>query len=428
MDGNVDPAGIVRDLAGCTASASAVCSSSTAAWACPWSFPSRSGPDRAAWTEAIDTAVAHVRRARTRARRRDLVGLERRRRPVGAARGRDEEGRLVRDHRRRRRRRSRSTLAPLPAVAGLYQDCPRWGGSDAPRDRSRPTGSCSPYPTTPHSTRSPPRASRHPLPWTTGRCLARRRRSARRSSLPRDPDAWSTGVGRAVASTSRSRCGRSSSACPARAASAQRLRRSRAPAGERRRGRVSRRRRARRRRRCRRGRRAFAPVTARRFRLVLSGGERRRRAAAARRRRAAAARPAPRDAFRHLGVRAAQRRRACTTRRSRRASVSCRTTSRSTPTRARMPGRSIPASVIDLTSLTSRRRAAVERARRPLAHPAPRRVADRADERSGARRFDRTRGRQARRRPRGGVPRRRTSTRFGDREDAGSRRRASPPC
>ncbi len=60
-------------------------------------------------------------------RRRDLVGMERRRRAVGRARRRDEEGGLVGDRRQRRRDRRGRSSPPLPGGAGPVPGLPALG-------------------------------------------------------------------------------------------------------------------------------------------------------------------------------------------------------------------------------------------------------------------------------------------------------------
>ena len=234
--------------------------------------------------------------ARPGVRRRDLGGLERRRRPVGGARRRDEEGGLVGRRDVDGGGAVEIPLAPLPDVAGPYQDCPRWGADP----RRPPVGA---------GLGGAGRAGRPGRPALAPGLGARHRRrrrlgcTARRSfagavSLPRDPDGPSTAwleqvfdepvqVGAVTVGLPGPR-GFAAAPPPSARAGGQRRRRH-LPA----RGRAG-----------RAGNAdkavpvrtlAFPPVTARRFRLVLTGASAEEGLPPAGRGRAAAADPAPRS-------------------------------------------------------------------------------------------------------------------------------------
>ena len=164
-------------------------------------------------------------------------------------------------------------LVPLPDVAGPYQDCPRWG-ADARAHRFARDWVAVAVPDDDVPIRLVPSsvtASAAVQDWTPlvdGSF-------ASSVSLPRDPDGRSSAWIEQVFDATRHRRGRHCGVSPDREASEPRLRRARAR-GQRRWRRLPRRRRSRAARRTGTGAVpvrtvAFAPVTARRFRLGLTG-------------------------------------------------------------------------------------------------------------------------------------------------------------
>ncbi|HWM17975.1 MAG TPA: glycosyl hydrolase, partial [Microbacterium sp.] len=137
MDGNIDPAGIVRDLTWLHGAGVRGVQLFDGGMGVPLVVPSPVRPGSAAWTEAVDTAV----------RTADELGLEL---AVATSSGWSAAGgpwvepadamkkvvwsEQVVDG----GRRVQVALRPLPAVAGLYQDSPKWGS--APNGASADAG------------------------------------------------------------------------------------------------------------------------------------------------------------------------------------------------------------------------------------------------------------------------------------------------
>ena len=154
MDGNIDPAGIVRDLAWLH-SVGVRGSSAVRRWHGSAPRRARAGaPGNVGMGRRDRHRGAHRRCARSGAGRRDLVGMERRRRPVGSGRRCDEEGRVVRGRRRRRRGGATSRSRPYRRWRGCFRT-PLAGEHRMPPP-SRPTGSCWRCPTTRRTTRCHP--------------------------------------------------------------------------------------------------------------------------------------------------------------------------------------------------------------------------------------------------------------------------------
>lgn len=130
MDGNIDPAGIVRDLEWLHGSGIRGVQLFDGGMGVPLVVPEPVRPESAAWTEAIDTAVGTA----------DRLGLEL---AVATSSGWSAAGGpWVRPADAMKKIVWSETLvdggapvehplAPLPSVPGPYQDAPRWGGSDA---------------------------------------------------------------------------------------------------------------------------------------------------------------------------------------------------------------------------------------------------------------------------------------------------------
>ena len=129
MDGNIDPAGIVRDLTWLHSTGIRGVQLFDGGMGVPLVVPRAVRPGTTAWDEAIDTAV----------RTADELDLEL---AVATSSGWSAAGgpwvqpvdamkKVVWSEVTVEGGGSiEQTLPPLPAVAGLYQDCPRWGGSD----------------------------------------------------------------------------------------------------------------------------------------------------------------------------------------------------------------------------------------------------------------------------------------------------------
>ena len=190
MDGNVDPAGIGRDLEWLHDVGVRGVQMFDGGMGTPLVVPAPVRPGSEAWDEAVRHGQRTAHGARPGVRRRHLRGLERRRRAVGRARRRDEEGRLVGD--RRRAVAGRRGAAPAPAGrAGPVPGLPRAGAPTATasvrhrlaraRGPRRPVALdvCCPTP------------SRASAPSATGPAWSTDR-SAARIALPRDPDGSST--------------------------------------------------------------------------------------------------------------------------------------------------------------------------------------------------------------------------------------------
>ncbi len=130
MDGNIDPAGIVRDLAWLHGAGIRGVQLFDGGMGVPLVVPSPVRPGSDAWAAAIDTTV----------RTCDDLGLEL---AVATSSGWSAAGGpWVRPDDAMKKvvwaetvleggGRVECALPPLPSVAGLYQDSPRWGGSDA---------------------------------------------------------------------------------------------------------------------------------------------------------------------------------------------------------------------------------------------------------------------------------------------------------
>ncbi len=136
MDGNIDPAGIVRDLHWLHGVGIRGVQLFDGGMGVPLVVPEAVRPGSAAWTEAIDTAV----------RTCDELGLEL---AVATSSGWSAAGGpwVAPEDAMKKVVWSETVvdgggsveidLPPLPAVAGLYQDSPREGGGGSPRLRDR---------------------------------------------------------------------------------------------------------------------------------------------------------------------------------------------------------------------------------------------------------------------------------------------------
>ncbi len=188
MDGNIDPAGIVRDLTWLHHTGVRGVQLFDGGMGVPLVVPEPVRPGSDSWTEAVDTAV----------RTADDLGLEL---AVATSSGWSAAGGpWVQPADAMKKvvwaevlvdggRHVRQTLPPLPAVAGLYQDTPRWGGPDAagftadwvvlavPHDASMDTLS--------------PAAVTASVPVEDWTCLVDGS-FGESLSLPRHPDAWSS--------------------------------------------------------------------------------------------------------------------------------------------------------------------------------------------------------------------------------------------
>ncbi len=130
MDGNIDRAGIVRDLTWLHGSGIGGVQLFDGGMGVPLVVAEPVRPESSAWTEAIDTAIATA----------DRLGLEL---AVATSSGWSAAGGpWVRPDDAMKKVVWSETvveggapvecpLAPLPSVPGPYQDSPRWGGSDA---------------------------------------------------------------------------------------------------------------------------------------------------------------------------------------------------------------------------------------------------------------------------------------------------------
>ena len=302
----------------------------------------------------------------------------------------------------RRTPRRQISLPPLPSVAGLYQDMPALGRIRM-QQASQPTGSCSRSPTTDPRTTCSPAAVTASVPIEDWRASSTAR-SAESLSLPRNPDAWSTRVDRAALRRARDGVGPWSRDCRDHAASGRPPHPTRC---------------------CRsatmdRTTARSSPGSRRRFPRVRRASHRSRQDGSG---WCSPGAVPPRRCLRRLaaGVRLPP-----VLRRADAFLISefaLRTGGRvhHAETKAGFgvvpdyfavdtdpsadAGSDRPAGGDRPHAAHRRRRAPLGCAARALAHPAPRRIAHRADQRPRPGRFDRPRGRQARRSARRGLPR-----------------------
>ncbi|HEU0183429.1 MAG TPA: glycosyl hydrolase, partial [Agromyces mariniharenae] len=192
MDGNVDPAGIERDLRWLHGVGVRGVQLFDGGMGGPLVVPSPVRPGTLAWDQAVDTAVrkaaelglelAVATSSGWSAAGGPWVG------PVDAMKKAVWSERLVRGG-----GPVEVELPPLPAVAGLYQDCPRWGAAVDPDAAFSVDWRVLAYPADPaHDVLSP--AAVHasgPIDDVDAGCITDASFGPT-LSLPRDPDGWST--------------------------------------------------------------------------------------------------------------------------------------------------------------------------------------------------------------------------------------------
>ena len=187
MDGNIDPAGIRRDLAWLHETGVRGVQLFDGGMGVPLVVPQAVRPGSRAWSEAIDTAVQTA----------DELGLEL---AVATSSGWSAAGGpwVAPEDAMKKVVWSETVLdgggpvevalAPLPAVAGLYQDSPREGGSSAPDFATDWVVLALPHRTESEPLR--PSAVTASVPIAATSCLWDGS-FGEAIGLPRDPDAWS---------------------------------------------------------------------------------------------------------------------------------------------------------------------------------------------------------------------------------------------
>ena len=190
MDGNVDPAGIVRDLRWLHDVGVRGVQVFDGGMGGPLVVPAPVRPGSDGVGRGSGHGEAHGGGAGHGTRRRDLVGMERRRRTVGRTRRRDEEGGLVGVRRRRGRDRRGRACRPCRRCRASTRTA-RAGAPRRTPTAGRRTGACSRSPPTRPTRRWSPTPCRASAPIGDWSCLTDGS-FGRTLALPRDPDGWST--------------------------------------------------------------------------------------------------------------------------------------------------------------------------------------------------------------------------------------------
>lgn len=189
MDGNVDPAGIVRDLRWLHRVGVSGVQLFDGGMGGPLVVPAPVRPGSEAWDQSVDTAV----------RTASELGMEL---AIATSSGWSASGgpwvrpedamkKVVWSERRLvGGRRVELDLRPLPAVPGLYQDAPRWGAADAARAFATDWRVLA-FPADPAHDVLAPTGVRASAPIDEWSCLVDGSFGST-LSLPRDPDGWSS--------------------------------------------------------------------------------------------------------------------------------------------------------------------------------------------------------------------------------------------
>lgn len=188
MDGNVDPDGIMRDLRWLHRVGVRGVQLFDGGMGVPLVVPTPVRPGTEAWDEAVDTAVRTANELGMELAVATSSGwsaaggpwvapADAMKKVVWSERIVDGDGRVEVE------------LPPLPAVAGLYQDCPRWGADGAPAFAA--DWRVLAFPADPAHRVLMPVGVRASTPIDDWGCLVDDSFSST-LSLPRDPDGWST--------------------------------------------------------------------------------------------------------------------------------------------------------------------------------------------------------------------------------------------